>query len=202
MISKKRLAITLSKLEQFSSPDVRLEQYPTDSEIAAEVLWNAYMQKDIEGKTIVDMGCGTGILGLGCLLLGAKSVAFIDIDDKALEICKNNIEENFEGNNYTILKADVKDIQIAADIVVMNPPFGSKNKHADKVFLERAFSVPTIYSFHIAETRAYIEALAKKNNFEVTHYWEYSFPLKNTMKFHSKKIQHIAVGVFRFEKKS
>jgi len=73
MHTKSSLAIELSNLNVFSKAKVKLEQYPTDSEIAADVLWNAYMKDELKGKTIADLGCGTGILGIGALLLGAKN---------------------------------------------------------------------------------------------------------------------------------
>ena len=64
--SKGALAVILSKLKVFTAPKVRVEQYPTDAEIAAEVLWQAHMKGDI-GKVSADLGCGTGILGIGLL---------------------------------------------------------------------------------------------------------------------------------------
>ena len=44
--SKSQLAILLSRLASFTKPDVKSEQYPTDSEIAAEILWQAALQGD------------------------------------------------------------------------------------------------------------------------------------------------------------
>src|SRR3989338_1673942 len=89
--SKSRLAIALSRLEGFSEPKVRQEQYLMDSEIGASVLWNACLLGDIRGKVIADLGCGTGMLGIGALMLGAKQVLFVDMDKNALETAKNNI---------------------------------------------------------------------------------------------------------------
>ena len=89
--SKSTLAIALSRLEDFSKPKVRQEQYLMDSEIGASMLWNACLLGDIGAKTIADLGCGTGILGIGALLLGAKQVIFVDSDEKALEIAKKNV---------------------------------------------------------------------------------------------------------------
>ena len=77
-----------SRLKGFSEAKVRVEQYPTEPAIAAEVLWKAIMAGEIQEKTIADLGCGTGILGIGCLLLGSKRVFFVDIDPGALEIWK------------------------------------------------------------------------------------------------------------------
>jgi len=102
MITKSRLGIILSKLEGFhsqkdskcikSTPNVHIEQYQTDPEIASEWLWNAYMLGDIEEKTIIDQGAGTGILGIGAYILGAKEVLFIESESTELEKAKKNIE--------------------------------------------------------------------------------------------------------------
>ena len=70
--SKAGLARVLSGLKGFDEAKVRLEQYPTDGETAADILWNMYILGDIDGKVIVDLGAGTGILGIGAGLLGAK----------------------------------------------------------------------------------------------------------------------------------
>ena len=67
----------MSKLKAFIHPKVKQEQYTTDSEPAAEVLHSAYMNHDIKNKIIADLGCGTGILGIGCLLLEAGFVYFL-----------------------------------------------------------------------------------------------------------------------------
>ena len=53
--SKKDLEVKLSKLEQIKSPKVELEQYATPSDIAAEVLWHAYMNDAIKDKTEVEI---------------------------------------------------------------------------------------------------------------------------------------------------
>ena len=70
MIKKSKLAIVLSNLETFRDPSAELEQYSFDVQSASTVLWNAYQLGDIEGKSVGDFGCGTGILGIGALLLG------------------------------------------------------------------------------------------------------------------------------------
>ena len=79
--SKKALEIELSRLKGFIIAKVSSEQYITPSSIAAEVLWKAHLLGEVRDKTIVDLGCGSGILGIGALLLGAKKVIFVDNDD-------------------------------------------------------------------------------------------------------------------------
>ena len=51
---------------------------------------------DVEGKNVLDIGCGSGIHALAFLRLGAKSVTCIDYDlesVKTTKICRNSIEE-------------------------------------------------------------------------------------------------------------
>lgn len=197
MISKSSLAIELSKLKVFSSPKIAFEQYPTDSEVASDLLWNAYMNQDIKNKIIIDGGCGTGILGIGCLFLGAKKVYFVDVDKDALKICKENLNK-YDYNNYEIIKENISSINIKADVFITNPPFGSQNKHADQVFLEKATLYRIAYSFHMRESNDFVRRFIK--NSKITTIYKYAFPLKKTMKFHKKKITKIDVNAYRFEK--
>jgi ribosomal protein L11 methyltransferase len=55
---------------------------------------------DFRGKSILDMGCGTGILAILAAQLGAKNITAIDFDEWAY---KNSIE-NFERNNCRLIK--------------------------------------------------------------------------------------------------
>ena len=67
----RRLEMELERLEGFERPTPRLEQYGTPAPVAARLLHHAAMQGAIEGRRVVDLGCGTGILGCGAALLGA-----------------------------------------------------------------------------------------------------------------------------------
>jgi putative methylase len=204
--SKSKLAIILSKLKTFSSPNLMAEQYATDSEIAAEVLWNAFYLYDIENKTIADLGSGTGILGLGALLLGAKKVFFIESDKNSTKTAKENLKFLEEKLGIKLVKKaiflnqDINNFNEKVDIVIQNPPFGTKQKHADKMFLEKAFSITKIiYSFHKLETERFVNKISGDYGFEITHLWKFDFPIKATYSFHRKKIQRIKVGCWRIK---
>ena len=68
-----------------------LEQYTISPSIAATMLYMAaYANNDIIGKTVLDLGCGTGRLALGAAYLGAKSVVGIDIDRLAIKTAVEN----------------------------------------------------------------------------------------------------------------
>lgn len=203
--SKSRLAIVLSRLEGFSEPKVRQEQYVMDSEIGASVLWNAYLLGDIEGKVIDDFGCGTGILGIGALMLGAKHVLFVDMDEEALENAKNNIlkvkSEGYRLGKAEFISSDIGEVKTKADVVIQNPPFGTKIRHNDAFFLEKALeTAPVVYSFHKSESKGFLERFSAQKNAKITHVWSFKFPLKATFSFHRRKIHRIDVSCFRFEK--
>jgi predicted RNA methylase len=208
MVSKSGLSVQLSKLLVFSNAKTKLEQYPTDSEVAATVLWDAYMQGNIENKIVVDLGCGTGILGLGAILLGARFVYFIDIDKEALEILAQNIADlEIPVRKYKLLNKNVEEInkeyhvQVKADVVIQNPPFGTREKHVDKQFLEKAFTIAsTIYSFHKTTSKDFISALSRDHKINSKLIHEFNFPLRASMKFHKKKIERISVGCWKFFK--
>jgi len=203
--SKKALAVLLSGLEGFKEPKVRVEQYSTDAEIAAEVLWQAYMKGDT-GKVSVDLGCGTGILGMGLLALGSKKVYFIDSDQKVIDIAKGNLsklESEYNLGDAVFRCQDINDFNDSVVLVVQNPPFGIKVRHMDKMFLKKAFKIgKVVYSFHKSESKKFLESFAKDNNFKITDVFDFEFPLKATMKFHSKRIKRILVSCFRFERQN
>ena len=201
--SKSGLAIELSKLKVFESPSESLEQYQTESEFAAEILWFSSMKNEISGKVIADLGCGTGILGIGALILGAAKVFFVDIDEKALELTKENIisVDKTLLDKAIFVNKDVKLVDKKVDLVVQNPPFGTRKKGIDVVFLEKAMEISSVvYSFHKAETKQFIYEKIRKKGFEVTNYWVFDWPLKMAMKHHKKRIQRIKVGCWRLKR--
>ena len=48
----------------------------------------------LEGKHVIDFGCGSGILAIAALLLGAKSALGLDIDPQAIKASGENAERN------------------------------------------------------------------------------------------------------------
>ncbi|MFH1398746.1 MAG: METTL5 family protein [Candidatus Woesearchaeota archaeon] len=202
MLTKSRLAIVLSRMQGFDKPNPGLEQYQTDAEVAASVLWNAFMQGDIKGKIVADLGSGTGILGLGALALGARFVFFVEVDEAALRLAKHNYEAIASEGEPHFFKGDVASFDQHVEVVIQNPPFGVQQSHADRVFLEKAFEIAdVVYSLHKLESKGFVESFAAEHGFKVTHVWHYSFPLKQTMGFHTHRITRIRVGCWRLENK-
>ena len=202
--SKGALGILLSKLEGFESPKVQDEQYSTDPEIGAEVLWQIAMRENLS-KVSADMGCGTGLLGIGLLALGAKKVHFVEKDEAALETTQRNLEKiknelDLAGEGV-LHSMDISAFKEPVELIVQNPPFGVKVRGADRPFLEKAMELgQVIYSFHKSESKVFIGKLAAQKGFGVTHTWDFEWPLKATYSFHSKKREYIKVSCFRLER--
>ncbi|AWL13300.1 Ribosomal protein L11 methyltransferase [Saliniradius amylolyticus] len=74
---------------------------------------------DLTDKTVVDFGCGSGILGIAALKLGAKRVIGIDIDPQALEASQANAERNGVGDQIELYLPENQP-QFEADVVVAN----------------------------------------------------------------------------------
>lgn len=206
MLDKKKLSLILSKLKTFDKPQVEYEQYQTPSELAATALWKAYMDGNIAKKAIVDLGCGTGIFGIGCLVLGAKKVTFVDVDERALKIAKENkafVESMLKSKlNASFLKKEIKEYSGKADVAVQNPPFGVKKPHIDKLFLEVAMrTAPIIYSFHKIESKNFIEKFADDNGYCIESITSIRFPLKAIFRFHKEKNYFVETGLWKLVKK-
>ncbi|MFC0308957.1 50S ribosomal protein L11 methyltransferase [Gallibacterium trehalosifermentans] len=75
---------------------------------------------DLSGKTVIDFGCGSGILAIAALKLGAKQAIGIDIDPQAIQASRENAKRNnVEDRLQLYLSADMpQDLQ--ADVVVAN----------------------------------------------------------------------------------
>ncbi len=76
-------------------------------------------EHDITGKTVIDFGCGSGILAVAAVLLGAKEAHAIDIDPQALIATKDNAQKNQVSSKIkTYLPEEFTPFE--ADIVLAN----------------------------------------------------------------------------------
>ena len=88
------------------------------------------LEKYLEDKdTVLDMGCGSGILSVAALLLGAESAVGVDIDPLAVKTAIENAEINNVGDKFEGICGNLTDkvtgkynvvlANIVADIVIL-----------------------------------------------------------------------------------
>ena len=215
---KKQLEMILETIPSHPKPKVFLEQYTTPSVIASDLLWNAFSMGDIDGRSVIDLGCGTGIFSIGSILLGADKALGIDIDVDSVEAAQNISKDmGINGVNFKVL--DVNKINSLSNVIesenlycnedfkvetlFQNPPFGSQEKGqsgADRKFIDLAMkSSEVIYSFHMLSTEKFVYKYFENLGGNITHRFQYQFPLPKIYDFHTKEFYNVDVLVLRVE---
>lgn len=198
----------------FPKPNIALEQYPTSAHLASRVLFTCQNSfGDIEGKRVLDLGCGTGMLSIAASAMEPASVTSVDCDAQALLKAMGNAKE-CEAENIDFVLARVPELPflrecctcIMFDTAVMNPPFGTKGGGgADWVFLRCAMQCSrVVYSLHKTSTRKFLlESAAREFDLVSAEVLaELKFQLPKTYKFHKKESVDIAVDLLRFERRT
>ncbi len=197
-ITKKRLEIMLQRVKWIEKPKVMLEQYQTPPSVAAELLYLALLQGDIRGKKVVDLGCGTGILSIGAWILGAHEVVGVDIDENMLRVAQLNSKEI--GAKVRWVKSDVETFHERCDTVVQNPPFGTKVRSADIVFLKKALQISKVtYTIHKAGNWRFIFLKVAELGRRVTHVTPVRIEIPWSLPFHKKARYHTFAEIYRIE---
>ncbi len=194
-------------MPKFSSPSETLEQYITPSDIAADMLWLAYMASDLSSKLILDLGCGTGRLSYGAALLEANHVVCVDIDYDALGEARDFLEPRVSVP-VSFIAGDVRESiplrEVRTCTVVMNPPFGVHLRGADVDFIRAALSIcRTVYSLHKVSKGLFnvLSRVARESGstFEVVKLFE--FPISWFLPKHRRKVHYVKTVLVRFKRK-
>lgn len=125
-------------------------------------------QHDLRGQVLIDYGCGSGILAVAALLLGAEHAHGVDIDPQALTATQYNAEKNrvqdridwYLPEQFTLQQADIVManilalplIEMAAKIATLVKPGG--RLVLSGILNEQAQAVAEAYraqGFHVAE---------------------------------------------------
>ncbi|MDP3396910.1 MAG: METTL5 family protein [Methanoregula sp.] len=200
----KQLEMTLQKAKGYAKPRPSLEQYMTPAPLAARLLYHALMKGDIEGKTVCDLGSGTGVLAIGAALLGAESVKGVEKDPNAVVVAKENAA--LFGADVEFITADVLDKTLPekigpCDTVIMNPPFGAQKIHADRPFIDLALTAaPVVYSIFNAGSTPFVKVYIRKRA-EVAEQVGSAFAIKRTFAFHTRDVREFEVEILRLIRK-
>ncbi|GIU51963.1 MULTISPECIES: 50S ribosomal protein L11 methyltransferase [Shewanella] len=75
---------------------------------------------DLSDKEVIDFGCGSGILAIAALKLGAKTVTGVDIDYQAIDASTANAERNGVADKLALYLPENQPENLQADILVAN----------------------------------------------------------------------------------
>lgn len=198
-MKRQDLEIILSqKIKNIPNPKIELEQYSTSSRVAANLVYWAYMFGDIDGKNVIDVCSGTGILGIAAALLGAK-VTFLEIDKSIEEILTENLNQfNIDAE---VIFSDLFEWESKQKFhtSIINPPFGIKQKkRKDLDFIKKSVSIAKITYSILDGTPSNLNnvpSILEKDNIQILANYKDQFLIKNIYPWHKKphKIQDIVV---------
>ncbi len=201
----RQLEMLLERVSGFGNPSAEREQYQTPAPLAARLVHMAMMAGDITGRSVLDLGSGTGILAIGAALLGARVTA---VEDDVEAVCIAEANASSLGCDIHFIRTDVASKEAMelipeCDTVIMNPPFGAQAEHADRPFLDMALNkAGTIYGIFNAGSRSFIAGYIRDRG-EIVGEVQAGLAIPRTFWFHSRDRHEIPVEIYvikRFKK--
>jgi putative methylase len=196
----RQLEIALQGLAGFPTPKPALEQYPTPAPLAARLLFFAAGHGEIEDRTVLDLGSGTGMLACGAALLGAANVTGLETDPGAIAVAEANADRL--GVAIEWVEGDVTDLPEPVrsrvyDTIVMNPPFGAQVRHADRPFVDAALAHGrSIYGIFNTGTLPFLERYIEGRG-DILETVSARLALPRSMDHHRKAMVEIPVECVR-----
>jgi ribosomal protein L11 methyltransferase len=116
----------------------------------------------LDDRTVLDIGCGSGVLAIAAVKLGAQSAVGIDIDPDALENARDNAGLNQMGDRVRYEEGDFREMALGADVVMANLTGGLLERSAAKLGAIVAPSGCLIVSGFMESERASVVAALEK----------------------------------------
>ena len=162
---------------------------------------------EVQGKHILDLAAGNGVLGLATMMLGASKVTLVEADEEAIDAAEANIDRihaKVEGRAniiHAMIGRDSIELDKSIDLVVMNPPWGVQTTRADRPLLEFAFSLDAdaVHILHSAKAK-HVHAIARDHGYDGEIMLETEFRLPPTYAHHSKGKATTPVRCWRFHR--
>ncbi|EFM38884.1 ribosomal protein L11 methyltransferase [[Eubacterium] yurii subsp. margaretiae ATCC 43715] len=124
-----------------------------------------YMKK---GDSLIDIGCGSGILSIAAAHLGAQKVVAVDLDRLAVKVSKENVELNGFSNTIDVRYGDLTDvIDEKADVIVANIIADIIAKLSENIADFMKDGGYFISSGIINDKKDFVVSKLKENNFEI-----------------------------------
>jgi putative methylase len=159
-----------------------------------------FEHNDLQGR-VIDLGTGTGRLAIGAAMTGAEEVVGVEVDEQALALAKENSDR--AGVEVEWVQSDIEKINSRFDVVIMNPPYGTRTAHADTRFLGKAFQLaPVVYSIHKSSTREFLFQFVTRAGWKVDQVRSMRMEIPHLFEFHEKKRATVEVDLYRIVRKS
>lgn len=195
----KTLAMSISRYPGFKRPKPYFEQYTTDPEIAAHMVYEAVQCKC--PMVAADFGTGTGLLLYaaaltGCLVYGVG----LDLDAAVVYEAREALRERKLMHLVDLVVADCTSSplrQRSIDVVVMNPPFGIRSRRGiDMLFLREALraSRKCIVSLH-AWSDGLLEAIVRKTRCKPRVLYQGFHRIPAFLEEHRRRVHRVKVAV-------
>jgi release factor glutamine methyltransferase len=120
-------------------PKVMSPKYEWSSKLHIKVI----KERDFVNKRVLDLGSGTGVLGVFSYLNGAKDVVGVDINHDATQNTYKNYEKYIDKINYRVIRSDLfnnLDAGEKFDIIICNSPYHSFEADLTSDYLELGVS--------------------------------------------------------------
>ncbi|MGI0154814.1 MAG: METTL5 family protein [Thermoplasmata archaeon] len=186
----------LERVPPPARPRSDLEQVVTPPEAAADLLFAALAAGDLAGRSVLDLGTGTGRLAIGAALLGAGPVVGVDLDGGSVEEARRSADA--AEVEVEFVAGALADWDRRAELVVMNPPFGAQKAHADRPFWDVAYRLAgrRVYAFALADSRSFIARRAVAAGAHVLGTRPVAWELPRTFPHHTRRRVAIPVDLW------
>ena len=186
----------------FETPKVFLEQYSLPSDLISLIL--VISKNDLIDKNVVDLGCGTGRFTIPIAKFFANRVFGVDSDLKTMNQI-HKIVKKYD-HNVDLLNTSIEFIEtfnwnILFQTTIMNPPFGTKRRGIDQVFLRKALNYSdVVISIHKTskKSRTLWKRIAKSYEKHIEILLTIDFPIERSFHFHQKESHNVKVDIIRF----
>lgn len=118
-------------IKYYINENVLIPRFETEELVENTIKYvNKYFAEPVD---IIDLGCGSGVIGLTLeKKISTKSVDLIDISKKALEVTKVN-KENLKSNANLYQNDFLKNIEKKYDVIISNPPYIKNNEQIEQI---------------------------------------------------------------------
>ncbi len=160
-----------------------------ETELLVEKTIN-YVKKQFKNKIdILDIGCGSGAIGITLKKALNSNVLCTDISKKALEVAKENAKLN--KIDITFRQSDIyENIKEKFDLIISNPPYIAKNEKIDEIVLKNE---PEIALFAENEGLEFYEKILENAKYHIKENAIIAFEIGMLQ---GKKVKEIAQKAF------